>query len=124
MLTKARCPTIRTTLGWAISALHDAGAIRECEDQGWVKDRADPHAGERACVIAREDAPPGISADEAVAEVQAGGIGFNRRHLSGLPCRVGSICGARSPYFVSSRVLSRLGPYGEGFRRVPCRPER
>ena len=33
-------------------------------------DRADPHARERAFAIARQDPPPGISYDEAVAEVR------------------------------------------------------
>jgi hypothetical protein len=28
--------------------LQEAGAIHECEEHGWAKDRADPHARERA----------------------------------------------------------------------------
>ena len=35
------------TAGWALSVLLEAGAIRECEEHGWMKDRADPHARER-----------------------------------------------------------------------------
>jgi hypothetical protein len=34
---------------------------RECEDHGWMRDRADPRARERAFAIAREEPPPGIS---------------------------------------------------------------
>jgi hypothetical protein len=52
--------------------LKEAGAVRECEDHGWMQDRADPHARERAVDIAREDAPPGVSpqlAAVAIAEV-------------------------------------------------------
>jgi hypothetical protein len=45
-------------------------AIRECEEHGWMQDRADPHARKRAFEIAREYPPDGISAeDTAVAEV-------------------------------------------------------
>jgi len=33
---------------WAISILLEAGAIRECEEHGWMRDRSDPHARERA----------------------------------------------------------------------------
>ncbi|WFU21148.1 hypothetical protein QA649_23830 [Bradyrhizobium sp. CB1717] len=69
LMTKERRPAIRTLRGWAISVLHEAGAIRECEEHGWMKDRADPHASERALEIARHDPPAGISLDEAVAEI-------------------------------------------------------
>jgi hypothetical protein len=57
--------------------LQEAGAIRECEEHGWMQDRADPHAIERAIDIARREPPPGVSreaATEAVAEV-LGSIG-------------------------------------------------
>lgn len=64
-----RKPTFRTTHGWAISVLQDAGAIRECEDHGWMRDRADPHARDHAIAIARQDPAPGLSPDAAAAEV-------------------------------------------------------
>lgn len=70
LMTKRPWPTIRTQRGWAISVLHDAGAIRECEYHGWMQDRADPHARERAVDMAREAPPPGVSPDAAAAEVQ------------------------------------------------------
>ena len=69
MMTKERRPPIRTLRGWAISILQGAGAIRECEEHGWMQDRADPHARERAFAAARRDPPSGVSPDEAVAEV-------------------------------------------------------
>jgi hypothetical protein len=53
LMTKERLPAIRTLRGWAISVLQDAGAIRECEDHSWMRDRADPHARERAFAITR-----------------------------------------------------------------------
>ena len=70
LMTKERQPAIRTLRGWAISVLSEAGAIRECEEHGWMQDRADPHARERAVVAARQDPPPGLSPEEAVAEVR------------------------------------------------------
>ncbi|MGF6426561.1 hypothetical protein ABIE91_001781 [Bradyrhizobium elkanii] len=69
-MTRVRRPAIRTLRGWAIHVLQEAGAIRECEEHGWMQDRADPHARERASDIARKDPPAGICADEAVAEVR------------------------------------------------------
>ena len=48
--------------------LLEAGAIRECEEHGWMRDRADPHARERALLIARQDPPAGVS--PAVAAVR------------------------------------------------------
>jgi hypothetical protein len=70
LMTKERRPAIRTLRGWAISVLQEAGAIRECETHGWMQDRADPHARERAFDIARQDAPDGLSRAEAVAEIE------------------------------------------------------
>lgn len=70
LMTKERRPPIRTLRGWAIAVLHEAGAIRECEEHGWAQDRSDPHARERAFEIAQQDPPPGVSRDEAVAELR------------------------------------------------------
>jgi hypothetical protein len=70
LMTKERPPTIRTLRGWAISVLHDAGALRECEEHGWMQDRADPHARERAFEAARLDPPNGFSPDKAIAELR------------------------------------------------------
>ena len=70
LMTKDRRPTIRTMRGWAIYVLHEAGAIRECEEHGWMQERADPHARARAFDIARRDPPAGVSPDAAAAEVR------------------------------------------------------
>jgi hypothetical protein len=70
LMTKEKPKAIRTLHGWAISVLQEAGAIRECEEHGWMRDRADPHARERALNIARQDPPPGFSPDAAAAAVR------------------------------------------------------
>jgi len=70
LVMKERRPTIRTLRGWAISVLQEAGAIRECEEHGWMQDRADPHARERALMVARQDPPAGVPPDKALAEVR------------------------------------------------------
>ena len=70
LMTSERRPAIRTLRGWAIHVLQEAGAIRECEEHGWMQDRADPHARERAFDIARRNPPAGVSTDEAAAEVR------------------------------------------------------
>jgi hypothetical protein len=69
LTTKERLPAIRTLRGWAILALSDAGAIRECEEHGWMQDRADPHARDRAFQIAREAPLPGVSPAAAAAAI-------------------------------------------------------
>jgi hypothetical protein len=53
-------PAIPILQRWDISVLHEAGTIREgeCEEHGWKQDRPDPHARERAFIIARHDPPP------------------------------------------------------------------
>jgi hypothetical protein len=48
LMTSERRPAIRTMRGWAIDVLQNAGAIRECEQHGWMQDRTDPHAWERS----------------------------------------------------------------------------
>lgn len=70
LTTKKRPKPAQTLRSWAISVLHEAHAIHECEYHGWAKDRADPHAREHAVDIARRDPPPGLSPDAAVAEVR------------------------------------------------------
>ncbi|WFU26802.1 hypothetical protein QA649_11520 [Bradyrhizobium sp. CB1717] len=70
LMTKQRQLVIRTLRGWAIHVLQEAGAIRECEEHGWMQDRADPHARERALDIARGAPPAGVSPDAAAAEVR------------------------------------------------------
>lgn len=69
LMTKERRTAIRTVGGWAIAVLQEAGAIRECEYNGWMQDRADPHARERAFEIARQDPPPGLSPEAAAGAV-------------------------------------------------------
>lgn len=70
LMTKQRRPAIRTLRGWAINVLNEAGAIRECEEHGWMQDRADQHARERAFDIARRDLPEGVSRQTAEAAVR------------------------------------------------------
>jgi hypothetical protein len=69
LTTKERPPSTRTTEGWATSILLEAGAIRECEEHGWMKDRTDPHARQHAIEIARSDPLPGLSPDAAADEI-------------------------------------------------------
>ena len=70
LTTKEPKPAFKTLRGWAISVLQDAGAIRECEEHGWMQDRADPHARERAFGLASHYTPPGISPGDAVASIR------------------------------------------------------
>ena len=67
LVMKERRQPIRTPRGWAISVLKEAGAIGECERHGWMAERGDPQARERALAVAREEPPVGIAAEEAVA---------------------------------------------------------
>ena len=68
LTTKERRPSTRTIEGWATSILLEAGAIRECEEHGWMSDRTDPHTRQHAIEIARSDPLPGLSSDAAADE--------------------------------------------------------
>jgi hypothetical protein len=70
LMMKERRTAFRTIEGWARSVLVEAGAIRECEEHGWMRDRGDPHARECALLIAREDPPPGVCPEAAVAAME------------------------------------------------------
>jgi hypothetical protein len=70
LMSKERRPAFRTIEGWARLVLLEAGATHECEEHGWAKDGADPHARERAILIARRDPPPGVSPEEAATAVE------------------------------------------------------
>jgi|ERR1700733_6754268 hypothetical protein len=69
LLMKKPRPAIRSVQGWAISVLLETGAIRECEEHGWMRDRADPHARDRAFEVGRHDPPPGISPQAAAVVI-------------------------------------------------------
>ena len=60
---------IRSLRGWAIAELLEVGAIRECQDHGWMRDRGDPHARDRALDNARKDPPGGFSPQAAVVAI-------------------------------------------------------
>jgi hypothetical protein len=70
LMMKERRSATRTIEGWARSVLLETGAIRECEEHGWMRDRADPHARDRAFLVARQDPPPGVSPERAVAAIE------------------------------------------------------
>jgi hypothetical protein len=59
LIINERQSAIRTVGGWATLVLLETGAIRECQEHGWMKDRTDPHARHSAIEIARSDPPPG-----------------------------------------------------------------
>jgi hypothetical protein len=80
LMTKERQPAIRTLRGWAISVLNEAGAIRECEEHGWMQDRAEPHARDRAFQIARTD-PASRPFVTSGCRRDRRGAGLDRRHL-------------------------------------------
>ena len=67
---KERQPPFRTAERWARLVLLEVGAIRECEEHGWMRDSGDPPARERALFIARHEPPLGISSERAVATVR------------------------------------------------------
>jgi hypothetical protein len=70
LMMQGRPPAFRTIEGPACLVLLEAGTILECEEHRWAKDHADPHARERALLVARQDPPPGVSPEEAVAAVR------------------------------------------------------
>ena len=69
LMTRERRPAFRTIEGWARGILLEVDAIRECKTHGWMQDRADPHARERAFDAARQDPPAGVSSQAAAVAI-------------------------------------------------------
>jgi hypothetical protein len=70
LMLKERRPPVRAVERWAIRVLLEAGAIKECDEHGYMQCRGDPHARDRARMIAREELPPGLDPDAAGAALQ------------------------------------------------------
>lgn len=66
LMMKQRRPAYRSLEGWAIGILLEAGAIKSCDEHGYMQCRADPHARERAYDTARHAPYPGCSVAEAL----------------------------------------------------------
>jgi hypothetical protein len=69
LMVVPRREAIRTLQGWATAVLLEAAAICECEEHGWMIDRADPQARDRALFSARQDPPFGFAPDDSVAAI-------------------------------------------------------
>jgi hypothetical protein len=65
-----RPSAIRTLRGWAHLGATEAVVIRECDEHGWMQDRADPHPREQALRIAQENPPFDVSPEQAIAAVR------------------------------------------------------
>lgn len=53
LTTKKRQQAVRTLRGWALSVLREECVVFECEEHGWLQDRAHSHARKRALETAR-----------------------------------------------------------------------
>jgi hypothetical protein len=62
--------TYRTLQDWALGILLETHAIRECEDHGHMRDRAEPDAWRRAREIASQHPFRGATAAEAVRAIE------------------------------------------------------
>ena len=69
LVMKKRRAAFRTVEGWARCVLLEVGAVCECDEHGWMKDRADPHARDRALLVARQDPPPSVSPEAAAVAI-------------------------------------------------------
>lgn len=79
LMFRERRPAIHSLRGWAVSVLNEVGAIRECGQHGWIQDRGDPHAHDRAFDVARQNPPEGYSPEAAAVAIAGGRRGRDRR---------------------------------------------
>jgi hypothetical protein len=111
---KEKRPAFRTIEGWAISILLEAGAICECEEDGWMKDRTDPQARQRAIEIARQYPPLTVSLAHATAAVES------------LLGSIGDTCPECPPEDGYTQALFRatcpIRTHGEAFHPKPEKP--
>jgi hypothetical protein len=105
LMTVERPLTIRTLRGWAISALQEAGAIRECDEHGSVWDRADPHA--RDCALTTALGCPVRRVWRRSRRRGPRRAGVHRRHLPQMSARLLGVFSAPRP---NLRRLRSGGP--------------
>src|SRR3979490_2628647 len=88
MFKERRRPAIRTLRGWAISVLLESGAAKECDEHGWMQDRADPDARARALDIAGQHPPAARRRDVSDRRIRVGRTGYpvdNQTTKSSIP---------------------------------------
>jgi hypothetical protein len=89
--------TPKTVANWVerfraggVDGLRDRSSrpLRECEEHGWMQDRADPDARNRALAITLRNPPSGVTSDEAAAEIRdvLGSIGDTCPECPPHPC--------------------------------------
>jgi hypothetical protein len=86
LVMKERQPPFRTAERWARLVLLEVGAIRECEEHGWMRDRSDPHARARPFHRATRAASRYLFGASGCYGLRR--VGYDRRHLSRVPARV------------------------------------
>ena len=107
LMMKERRAAFRTIEGWARLVLLEAGAIRECEEHGWAKDRADPHARDRALIVARQE-PPVRRLSGRSGRRRGGRARLDRRCLPGVRARGMSILSEKGPRRLQTARQRRL----------------
>ena len=63
-------PAFRTLQGWALGTLIDHGMVTECEHHGHRRDRADPHAWNRAREAAWNNPFPGATPEACIRAME------------------------------------------------------
>jgi hypothetical protein len=111
LMMRERRPAFRTLEGWARSVLLEAGAVHECEEHGWARDRTDSHARDRAVLIARQDPPPASLGTGCRRCSQCGG--YDRRHLPG-------VLAPRNEHSIREGFAPSLGRSPAPPRPCPC----
>jgi hypothetical protein len=113
LMVRAKRPATRPLRGWAISVLHEAGAIKECEEHSWMQEATALPGNEAALRVAIDEVIP-RSLAEAGVEVFPAARGprksgplralraFRQSSRSGLPLRL-------LPFQESGRCGGALG---------------
>lgn len=113
LMMKERRPAMRTLERWTGCVPPDTGEMRECEERGCMKGRADPHTHDRAHEVAGRDPP--------FKCVSAGGCS---RPRGGARVHGALALSARSGGDKIHRASMRVVLAGFRLRREPTNPER
>ena len=105
LVMKERQPPFRTAERWARLVLLEVGAIRECEEHGWMRDRSDPHARERDALFVSVDlqkqCPFAAFADRRHKAIFAAVAFF---HANDLGAKFGQQCRAIRPRDIAPEI--------------------
>ena len=125
LMVRAKRPATRPWRGWAISVMHEAGAIKECEEHSWMQEATALPGNEAALRVAIDEVIPRSLAEAGVEVFPAARGPRKSGPLRIFPCisTVRPVCTPTSPPPISRKWSMRWRPWSAaeaGYQKAPA----